>query len=419
MKAPQNGYTDKFYDWCIDSHNIQDIIKLLYIIIPLGIGLISTDSSFGTSITTFLNNFPSVFHLKLNGLFIIFIILVVILILISFINDGIKNRKVEHVKAQINFDTDKHVTKVIDRLESSSQNMVTLWHNEVSQLQENLTTATTTLNSAIHFAPNPKIFAKYTVIYEFIRNKVSEHKATKKTIANVEDGDLHYKKMFHEILSAVCQLTKQYRNDHDSEFCANIMVYYSELKEPKRFKNIRQSKAYLGADYPGEVFVTAFLEGLPELIYSTSNERYSMPLITLPIFTTLEDENSLFYFPGACEVLNDVKTEANVINRTKDFENPELINSFHPLIQTSLALFFKDMAKGTIGSSVSIDIPVINPETGNNIPLIGVLNIDSNREFILGEVIEYNSTFYSLLVPIASQISFLLDDYLLYLNNYH
>lgn len=264
------------------------------------------------------------------------------------------------------------------------------------------------IRGAIHNTPDPEIFTSFQFLFNRIFDEVQQMEFLLKNKAqNNDDRFKIYTETFKAILKTVCELTRQFaRKGTDYCYGANLMIFISndQTEESKRvierFKDDTDMWVYLH-----DIEIRQFqglLVCVKDLMFSDSNSRTVIPVV-LPLIKANNDKRRI---PGACQA---VKKGANAV-----VINDVMVESeFGDHVREDGLRFFSTRG-ANVKSFLSVHIPVAtitDEKSKASTTFSGVLNVDCNKEFLLGVDKEYAETYFTLLRPIAYLFSQYLPEY--------
>lgn len=273
------------------------------------------------------------------------------------------------------------------------------------------------IKSAIHNAPNPKTFDQYYILFkaieEYLISPLRGEKVTK--------DDYH--EFFQIILERICSFTNFY-NKREIIYGASIMLYVENTIKDEKLQALKKSPKWLHFKKVENNSIMGILRGVPGLTFSNFSKdgksKRNIPSLIFPIIKNNEgkvDMNMLL--PGACrsaevgiDIFNDVSDIGKYYGHLSANEQRVAKDYF-----SSSGSDIKSIASFAIriGGLSKKDREKLENE--NKLPIVGVLNIDSNEPFVLGPESVYHSTYWSLIMPILYLLSPFLKEYKdLYIN---
>jgi len=269
------------------------------------------------------------------------------------------------------------------------------------------------IKSAVLRVPNPKIFGEYNSIFKSI---IGDFNALSYLIEEKKATLKHYEACFKNVLTHICDLTAKYIQNESATYRANIMVYVHKTGKDDAF--IAKTRSMPDRWIHLKDLKMDEMQGILHTVDNLIDKKpglaeHNLRPITLPVTKTVD-------LPGAC--MAAIKGESIIDDVTDvdlNYKGCAKEDIVEQLKQEARAFF---ISKGTdVKSFISIVIPRAGvPPSGEGLPseiqnlpkIIGVLNIDCNQKFVLGEEKDYHKTYYCLVKPIISHLSLYMSEYL-------
>ncbi|MEQ8627087.1 hypothetical protein [Ekhidna sp.] len=248
--------------------------------------------------------------------------------------------------------------------------------------------------NAIHRSPNPLVFNEYPNIVSKELDQPYK-KLIKLQSASVKDQSWLNEAIpqLRKVLESVLTLTQHFSNQDVELNGANIMLYFPSSKYESLVKKLLDKDKIMLRGNMDIGSMSGVLVTLPQCIVHEAGSNKSsrnVPELMIPAFKFMTIDRKKYFVPGAATAI----IRGNYV--TTDREH--FLNSinFIPIIQSELKDFFRGDGKH-IQSFASYRIG-IKPN------YLGVLNIDSSQENILGTTPEYYPTFNALINPFIKMI---------------
>lgn len=249
-----------------------------------------------------------------------------------------------------------------------------------------------TILRAVHRSPDPRLFVEYPdTIFREASQEISRC------------GDLRAPPDFattaaciRGVLSSIIRLAEYFHPSGPPRLGANVMLVVSpaegdDIFPPAILSRLRffdQSASRLdslaGVLYlPNDLVVSAQAGGRPR----------SIPLIALPVPKTTRhpETGHLIVLPGAPFALREGKQS---MHEYTSAIAEEWCQGFDAATRAEVARYFSEAGEGRDVKSF------VSWRLGTEQDPVGVLNLDSDRPYVLGSEAEYYVTFYALVSPI-------------------
>lgn len=271
----------------------------------------------------------------------------------------------------------------------------------IAENKSNLEAIKAELNAAIHYAPNAGVFLEYKPVLEQIFDDLQILERESAALSQYPSSMLAvYDAVLPSILKRICELTKSFARHKSNNYSANIMVYVENSAQnkvvvQKLLANKDMCIFFQGIDFNEIVGV---LHCIPSLMTYIGNDR-NIPPITLPIIK-INNNGTEIILPGAPMAALKGETVVDKI----DLEAGGIFSSLPDSVREEAKGFFLTKGHG-IESIVSLSIPELNNSRSqlveqNKSPFIGVVNVDCDRPYLLGNEEKYYTTYHSLIKPI-------------------
>lgn len=278
----------------------------------------------------------------------------------------------------------------------------------IQENKESLTKIKDDLDNSISNAPSSTFIKESLTISNSIYDIIQGVNFKRKTLAiSLED----YETEIDKILTKICRLTQLFSKKDDATYTANLMFYIkSNEANLKHIEEIMDEKHKDGFIYNREFrpqFIKFILESVtPQTAGKIESSNY------IPTYLAVGIENDIeIQVPGA----PDAADKAMAIVNSTAFAKEEDLNQFDEKVKIKARNYF-NIRGNKVKSLLSIKIP--NPALPDKtakeqkiLPIIGVLNIDCNKEYPLGGEIRFAFTYLMVVEPILRQFAELLVHY--------
>ncbi len=246
--------------------------------------------------------------------------------------------------------------------------------------------------AAIYRAPNPFIFNEYPIFHQALDSKLKKFN---------ENSGLSYKEksnILKVILEDILILTQNFSPQDVKLKGSNVMFYLSTLEFSELIERLINSERIRFTDHKRiETFAGVLLTYEEAVVLLDKKSKRSIPSIGLPVFHKSKIDGEEYQMPGAAYAIfegNYVCTNVKELISDCQFMGKS--------VSSQIETYFKKEGKD-IKSFASFRI-------GSSKEPLGVLNIDSSEENVLGSAKEYFSTFNALIHPVLKLIEPLIVD---------
>lgn len=395
--------------WLIKSKDEGNLLSKLFQRIMLGYSwawgiLIGVIFSISKSVIEGTNNFINigwkegfgVFHYSINWPAFIVWGLTLVLGLILYLQTKLREVEVDQLREEKR-----------NQAEKKAKEIKSDYSEQISNAIAQLKAATNEVKSAVFNTPNPEIYTDYHKYFDEIYNYFQDLTSKIEDSKNDEEKLAHYHGCFKTILKTICGLTRRFTlKNEEYIYGANLMIYiHNDSTETivKLFEKIKSNGTLI---YLPQYEVKAFrgmVLGIEELIVTGDTARVINP-VAIPI---MKQADSKVTIPGACRAAAKESGDALVLNNVLDRDQYGEFTAHDGLA------YFNGAGKD-IKSLLSIQIPIEGKpesELSTQANITGILNVDCNKESLLGIDIKFSNSYFCLLRPIAYLFAPFLQDY--------
>lgn len=200
-------------------------------------------------------------------------------------------------------------------------------------------------------------------------------------------------------LKIIAETTRDFTYKDGDMICANFMLLINNKSSSsiikKVMQKVRMEKRIVLYNCGGDI--NGVLINTNELVYYSDERIKKMPLMLLPISRDYEINNVILSLPGAPTAAymgwDIVKDTSSIVEKCKHF---------CLLTQKDINNYFSTEG-AHIKSFLSIRI-------GDNYQPVGILNVDSNKNNILGDE-EFYNIYKALIIPLLEVINPVIEEY--------